>query len=409
MKQIKLKEMIDLVLDLMCSFNLSESTIKSYRYSAFSSINSYAKKRGTLIYSKEITDDFLKIQKERLNNKKISKKYYRLLRKAVELLDEYYTTGTLVWRIRHKRSKIKVNEYFNFIILDFEKNIVSQLAPATVLYIKSNTLQFLEFIENNGHIDLKRITINEVHDFLLNISPKHHGSMDNVLFSIKKFFNYLNENKITDLNVETILYKASRPKRKVLPCFSHEEVQSILDQIDTSTAKGKRDYAIIYLASHTGLRSVDIINLKLTDIDWNKDEIRIVQKKTGRSLVLPLDINTEKAIYDYILLGRPDTDSPNVFIRSIAPYTKLSDRGSSYSIIKKYCKSAGISNHRFHALRRSMGTWMLEAGVPLPTISQVLGHHNQDSTKQYLSLNNLMLTECALNLNGIETQKEELL
>jgi len=56
-----------------------------------------------------------------------------------------------------------------------------------------------------------------------------------------------------------------------------------------------------------------------------------------------------------------------------------------------------------------MGTWMLEANVPLPTISQVLGHYNQDSTKQYLSLNNLMLAECALNLKEIETKKEELL
>jgi len=182
-----------------------------------------------------------------------------------------------------------------------------------------------------------------------------------------------------------------------------------LNQIDTSTGRGKRDYAIIYLASHTGLRSVDIINLKLTDIDWNKDEIRIVQKKTGRSLVLPLDRNTEKAIADYILSGRPNTDSSYIFIRSIAPYTKLSDKGSSYSMIKRYCNSAGISNQGFHGLRRSMGTWMLEAGVPLPTISQVLGHYNQDSTKQYLSLNNLMLAECALSLHGIETKKEELL
>ncbi len=409
MEQIKLEQIIVQALEVMSSFNLKESTIKTYKYSAFSPINTYAKKKCKLIYSKDITDDFLKIQKERLNNNQISEEHYRKFRKAVELLDEYYTTGTLEWRIRHNRSKIKVNEYFSSIVLDFEKNIVKQLAPGTVLYIKSNTLQFLEFIENNGHIDLDRITTNEVHDFLLNIAPKHRGSMGNVLFSIKKFFAYLNENGITNINVEKVLYKASRARKKVLPCFTHEEVQTILNQIDTSTAKGKRDYAIIYLASHTGLRSVDIINLKLTDIDWNKDEIRIVQKKTGRSLVLPLDINTEKAIADYILSGRPNTDSPHIFIRSIAPYTKLSDRGSSYIIIKKYCNSAEISNKGFHALRRSMGTWMLEANVPLPTISQVLGHYNQDSTKQYLSLNNLMLAECALNLKEIETKKKELL
>lgn len=180
------------------------------------------------------------------------------------------------WRIRHNRSKIKVNEYFNSIIFDFEKAIVNQFASGTVLNIKSNILQFFKFLENNGHIDLDRITINDIHDFLLNIAPKHRGSMGNVLFSIKKFFAYLNEHGVTNINVEKVLPKASRPRKKVLPCFTHEEVQTILSQIDTSTARGKRDYAIIYLASHTGFRSGDIINLKLTDIDWNKDEIRIV-------------------------------------------------------------------------------------------------------------------------------------
>ncbi len=409
MKQIKLKQVIEQVLEAMSSFNLTKSTLKTYKYSAFSSITTYAKKRDALFYSKDITDDFLKFQKDRLNNNEISEKHYRLLRKAVELLEEYYTTGNLRWKIRHNRSKIKLNEYFNSIIVDFEKDIFDQLAPNTVLYIKSNVLQFLEFIENNGHINLDRITINEVHDFLLNIASKHRGSMGNVLLSIKKFFTYVNEQGITNINVEKVLNKASRARKKVLPCFTHEEVQTILNQIDTSTAKGKRDYAIIFLASHTGLRSVDILNLKLTDIDWSKNEVSIVQTKTGRFLMLPLDINTEKAIADYILSGRPNTDSPYIFIRSIAPYTKLSDRGTSYNIIKRYCNSAGISNHGFHGLRRSMGTWMLEANVPLSTISQVLGHYNQNSTKQYLSLNNLMLAECALNLKEIETKKEELL
>ncbi|RJR06282.1 hypothetical protein C4588_07975 [Candidatus Parcubacteria bacterium] len=146
------------------------------------------------------------------------------------------------------------------------------------------------------------------------------------------------------------------------------------------------------------------INLKLTDIDWKKDEICILQRKTGQTLVLPLEADTGKAIADYILSGRPNADSPYIFVRSVAPYTKLSDSGNGRNIIKKYCDSAGI-NHLpgdgkgFHALRRSMGTWMLEAGVALPTISQVLGHHDHDSTKQYLSLDYLMLVECALSNN----------
>jgi integrase len=238
--------------------------------------------------------------------------------------------------------------------------------------------------------------------------------MGNVLLSMRLFFKYLNENRISDLKAEMVLQKPARPRKKVLPCFSREEVEYIFSQINKNTAEGKRDYAILYLASHTGLRSADIINLKLTDIDWRKDEICIVQRKTGKTLVLPLEADTGKVIADYILSGRPNTESPHIFIRSVAPYTKLSNNGTGMNIIKKYrCRtgtaySAG-DGKGFHALRRSMGTWMLEAGVPLPTISQVLGHHDLDSTKPYLSLHYMALAECALSLHGIETEMEVLL
>jgi integrase len=172
--------------------------------------------------------------------------------------------------------------------------------------------------------------------------------------------------------------------------------------------------AIIYLASHTGLRMADIVNLRLTDIDWRKNEINIIQIKTGQPIKIPMETDVGNAIADYVLKGRPSTDSHYVFIRTIAPYKKLENRGTGRNILKKYLNSAGIvhlpwDGKGFHALRRSMGTWMLEADVPLSVISQVLGHRKLDSTKQYLSLHYSMLTKCALNLQGLETRREELL
>jgi site-specific recombinase XerD len=414
MEQTELKRLIDQVIAAMDILKLSKSTIKSYKYSAFAPIRSFFEKNGQVLYSKELIDAFLASAKERMSNHEISERHYRKLRKALELLEEYYTTSVLRWKTRMNRTKIKVNEYFTSLLLAYEQNISRQLAPRTVACTKSNILQFLKFLEDKGHQNFKRVSLSEIRDFLLFTSPKHRGCMNTVLFSLRLFFKYLNENSITDLKAEMVLQKTARPRRKVLPCFSHEEVENIFAQIDTSTAEGKRNYAILFVASHTGLRSVDIVNLKFMDIDWQKDEIRIVQRKTGKPLILPLEADTGKAIADYILSGRPDTDSPYIFVRSIAPYTKLSDNGGmGMNIIKKYRNSteavrASVEGKGFHTLRRSMGTWMLEAGVPLPTISQVLGHHDLDSTKPYLSLHCHMLAECALSLHGIETKKEEL-
>lgn len=258
------------------------------------------------------------------------------------------------------------------------------------------------------------MSMQDIKDSLIVTSPNHRGSMHNVLHSMKKFIGYLNEIGLTELTKDMIYFKTADSRKKVLPCFNHEEVQSLLAQIDNNTIQGKRDYAIIDLAAHTGLRCVDILNLKLMDLDWNKNEIHVIQKKTGHPLILPFEAEIGTVLANYILSGRPETDSPYVFMRIERPYTKLSETAITKDILEKYMRKAGI-NHQpgdgksFHGLRRSLGTWMLEAGVPLPTISQVLGHRDLDSTKHYLSLAFPLLSECALDLQNLKTEREELL
>ncbi|WP_282432497.1 tyrosine-type recombinase/integrase [Pelotomaculum schinkii] len=123
-----------------------------------------------------------------------------------------------------------------------------------------------------------------------------------------------------------------------------------------------------------------------------------------------METSVGNAIAKYILEARSESTSEYVFLRTSAPYRKLSDCGSMDNILEKYVKSAGIlrqpgDGKSFHALPRSMGTWMLESGVPLTTISQVLGHKEQDSAKQYLSMDYEKLVSCALDFQEIPLGK----
>lgn len=234
--------------------------------------------------------------------------------------------------------------------------------------------------------------------------------MPNVLYALRLFLDYLKSNSLVSKDLQLVLNTPVRRKKRILPCFTREEVDAILKQIDINTKRGKRDYAILLLASHTGLRSIDILNLRLSDIDWLNDRIHIVQKKTGRPLLLPLETNTGNAIAEYILEARPESTSEYVFLKTCAPYRKLADCGTQNNILAKYLKNAGISHQpgdgkSFHALRRSMGTWMLESGVPLTTISQVLGHKDHDSAKQYLSMDHERLASCALDFQEIPVER----
>ena len=98
---------------------------------------------------------------------------------------------------------------------------------------------------------------------------------------------------------------------------------------------------MMLLAARTGLRSVDIVNLKFSEIDWKCNEITIIQHKTGKALSLPLFPDVGNAISEYILKGRPKSDSEYIFLTVKPPYRKLTDHGNN--IVQKYMKNVGIT------------------------------------------------------------------
>ena len=152
-----------------------------------------------------------------------------------------------------------------------------------------------------------------------------------------------------------------------------------------------------------GLRSVDIFNLKRSDIDWRRREINITQTKTGKPLNITLEIESGNAIFDYLLNARQECDVPNVFLCSKYPLGAL-QRQAARGIIQKYIADAGIENaaqnrYGFHSFRRAFGTRLLESGTPVHLLSQLLGHTHIDSAKPYMSTSEKGLKECCLPLS----------
>jgi len=156
------------------------------------------------------------------------------------------------------------------------------------------------------------------------------------------------------------------------------------------------------LAAQTGLRAIDILKLKRSDIDWYKREIHITQSKTGETLCLTLENESGNAICDYILNARQDCDIPNVFLSAQYPLRALQTQ-SARGIIAKYMALAGIGTaarqrYGFHSFRRAFGTRLLESGTPIYLLSQLLGHSDIDSAKPYMSASEQGLKECCLSL-----------
>jgi integrase/recombinase XerD len=167
---------------------------------------------------------------------------------------------------------------------------------------------------------------------------------------------------------------------------------------------GLRDYAILQLLSTYGLRAGEITHLRLDDIDWRAETLRIRHSKTGARSLLPLMEPVGEALIDYLREGRPKTDDREIFIRSRAPYRRM---GRIYSEVLRRMEAAGVrpSGKRGpHIFRHARAVSLLRASVPRKVIGDVLGHRSTEATIPYLKLATEDLRAIALEIPGQEVR-----
>lgn len=221
----------------------------------------------------------------------------------------YFEDGHFTWKVI-TLSQYPVCRAYEMLADEFRQELLKKLGSGTVRVSMGIVRQFLYFLEQSGTTDAACITTENIPGFVRQEAPNHKNSMAKLLRTIKKFVCFLRTRGIVDLDVDRFLGNSGRRRQKVLPCFTDDELRLIFGQIDRSTDKGRRDYAVFLISLRIGLRASDISGLKLTDIDWGEKTVKGVQKKTKTALVLPLPVDVGNAVADYILHSRYKTDNP---------------------------------------------------------------------------------------------------
>jgi integrase len=160
---------------------------------------------------------------------------------------------------------------------------------------------------------------------------------------------------------------------------------------------------MLLLVATYGLRAGEVVRMKLEDIDWRREQIRLKQSKTRAELLLPLTQEVGEAILNYLRRGRPKTHLREVFIRSRAPHGPFTCGSSLYTVFQRRIRQAGIQpegRRGPHAIRYARATSLLRASVPLKSISDLLGHRSTASTGVYLKLATEDLRSVALDVPG---------
>jgi site-specific recombinase XerD len=180
----------------------------------------------------------------------------------------------------------------------------------------------------------------------------------------------------------------------VPPRLSTAQVATLLDSCERATTTGCRDYAMLVLLARLGLRAAEVAGLSLDDVRWRAGEV-VVRGKGRREDCLPMPAEVGDAVAGYLLQARPRVESRTLFLTVMAPHRPLRPTAVS-QIVWRQSMRAGLAPMRAHRLRHALATDLLDRGVRLPEIAQVLRQRDLATAAGYAKVDHSALRELAL-------------
>jgi integrase len=165
--------------------------------------------------------------------------------------------------------------------------------------------------------------------------------------------------------------------------LSRAELEQLLDAFPPELPSRLRSYAIVRCLVDLGLRGREVINLDLDDIDWTAGILRIGKSKSRRVDVMPLPQTTGSAIAAYLRSERPQTANRRVFVRHVAPVDEPVGPDVVRRAVREAYRRCGLPYTRVHILRHTMASRLLNTGVTIKEVADVLRHRDLDTSLSY--------------------------
>lgn len=221
------------------------------------------------------------------------------------------------------------------------------------------------------------------------------GSVQGRVAELRSLLRFLHWKGLTDSALtESVPPVPGWKDTAVPPRLATTAVRTLLDSCDRTTPTGQRDFAMLLLLARLGLRAAEVARLELDDVDWRAGEF-VVRGKARREDRLPLPTDVGEALSAYLVQARPRVASRIVFLTVAAPPRPLWPTTVS-QMVWRQCIRAGLRPVRAHRLRHALATDLLDNGVTLPKIGQVLRQRDLATTASYAKVDYTALRELAL-------------
>jgi len=383
-KTAPFNELMEGVLNQLKSMGYMDSTLTVYSRT-YARVQAFLAQCGTNIYTPEIGVSFL----TNTNAKKSTSVAYAC---AIRRLNDFIDGKS--FRSHHDCPHVQAPPEFSCVLVKYLQECMKSGNKSATLQSKERTCGlFLAFLKGDGCTDLSQMDAGMVSRSLLTFSNRDRYAV------VRQFLRFLADKGVTKTDLSGIVPHYRR--RKPLPTtYTPEEITRIEAAVDICTDTGKRNLAIIRLATRMGLRSGDIARLKLAEIDFSTGHININQEKTGIPLSIQMPSDVSDALAAHIENDARSSVDGYVFHCMVAPYGRISTSIIRHAVNESFTVAKVNTvgkKHGPHAFRSSLASSMVNDGAPYEVVRRILGHSNPNVIKHYAKADIENLRRCSID------------
>ncbi|MBU4292556.1 MAG: site-specific tyrosine recombinase XerD [Actinobacteria bacterium] len=275
-----------------------------------------------------------------------------------------------------------INDFIDYI--RFER----RLSKNTIVSYQRDLEKYRFFLNRSKIKEILKVSNDQILYFLEFLyKTQNSSSVSRILSTLRTFYKYLvRDGKILKNPFSSI--KNPKLPKKILEILDEQEVKKFLESIPTSSYLELRDKAMFELLYSCGMRVSEIVDLKLSDIDFDEGLIRFIGKG-NKERITPVGDSAKDCLGKYIRAARYNLErerkSENVFLNRNGQ--KMTRQGF-WKILKKYAGKVNTSKNLYpHLFRHSYATHMLERGADLRIVQELLGHSSISTTEIYTNIN----------------------
>ena len=402
---LPLERLVDRALRYLERIGYSRRSLRRYEH-IWGLLVSFAEERG---FGDEFSEDLAAGFVEDCRSHDDARRGWRLHAPfSVRMLGDFRRDGCIE-RSRTDKSKLNIPAAMRKPLRDYEGYCTDRrhLRPTTIDARTAELGRFLDVLGSRGVQTLPELQAADLSAYMVWLERYRPKTISRIVSSVRSFLQFLTMRGILLQDLGAALPKVRVTQNAAIPSvWDSELIVKLLQTVDRSSPVGKRDYAMLLLASRLGLRSGDLRTLRLDDLDWGASTIGVTQSKTTAPLRLPISEEVGEALIDYLRFGRPETVHREVFLRLRRPIGPFAEDTHLHYVVNRWRELAGIrfrtpQHHGLHSLRHTLATQLLREQTPVHVISEILGHATTASTLIYAKADTETLRGAALDTEEV--------